>query len=106
VLFRSTVDAPTPTIQGYNTKEPSKGENIYKDINFLQLSLGTGAGVEWAPNDDGGLRLVGGFYYNYGFIDAVKKNTFYESTTSATPTKENKARTGFHNIGLRIGIIF
>jgi hypothetical protein len=106
VSARATVDAPTPTIQGYNTKEPSKGENIYKDINFLQLSLGTGAGVEWAPNDDGGLRLVGGFYYNYGFIDAVKKNTFYESTTSATPTKENKARTGFHNIGLRIGIIF
>jgi hypothetical protein len=109
VSARATVDAPTQTtngLPGYYTNEPSKGENIYKDITFLQLSLGTGAGVEWAPNDDGGLRLVGGFYYNYGFIDAVKKNTFYESTTSATPTKENKARTGFHNIGLRIGIIF
>jgi hypothetical protein len=111
VSARATVDAPTQTtngLPGYYTNEPSKGENIYKDINFLQLSLGTGAGVEWSPNDDGGLRLVGGFYYNYGFIDAVKKNKFFDNTTIPNnPTfKENKARTGFHNIGLRIGIIF
>ena len=111
VSARATVDAPTQTtngLPGYYTNEPSKGENIYKDITFLQLSLGTGAGVEWSPNDDGGLRLVGGFYYNYGFIDAVKKNQFFDNTTDPNnPTfKENKARTGFHNIGLRIGIIF
>ena len=111
VSARATVDAPTQTtngLPGYYTNEPSKGENVYKDINFLQLSLGTGAGVEWSPNDDGGLRLVGGFYYNYGFIDAVKKNKFFDNTTIPNnPTfKENKARTGFHNIGLRIGIIF
>jgi hypothetical protein len=110
VSARGTVDAPKPADQlvpGHYTPEASKGENVYKDINFLQLSLGTGAGVEWSPNDDGGLRLVGGFYYNYGFIDAVKKNTFYDNTIiPSTPTKESKARTGFHNIGLRIGIIF
>jgi hypothetical protein len=53
------------------------------------------------------LRLVGGFYYNYGFIDVVKKNFLYDVTQNpVTATKENKARTGFHNIGLRIGIIF
>jgi hypothetical protein len=111
VSARGTVDAPKPADQlvpGHYTPEASKGENVYKDINFLQLSLGTGAGVEWSPNDDGGLRLVGGFYYNYGFIDAVKKNKFFDNTTIPNnPTfKENKARTGFHNIGLRIGIIF
>ncbi len=97
VSARGTVNAPeqtTDTSFEYYTKEPVKGENIYKDINFLQLSLGTGAGVEWSPNDDGGLRLVGGLYYNYGFIDMVKKNT------------TESVRTGFHNIGLRIGIIF
>jgi len=110
VSARGTVDAPRPATTltaGYYTPEASKGENVYKDINFLQLSLGTGAGVEWSPNEDGGLRLVGGFYYNYGFIDAVKKNYLYDNTlVSPTPTKESKARTGFHNIGLRIGIIF
>ena len=97
VSARGTVNAPeqtTDTSFEYYTKEPVKGENIYKDINFLQLSLGTGAGVEWSPNDEGGLRLVGGFYYNYGFIDMIKKNA------------EKSVRTGFHNIGLRIGIIF
>ena len=113
VSARGTVDAPRTTGSvtpppGYYTPEISKGENIYKDINFLQLSLGTGAGVESSPNEDGGLRLVGGFYYNYGFIDTVKKNQLYDDITdpNAPTFKENKARTGFHNIGLRIGIIF
>lgn len=110
VSARGNVEAPKPAstlIPGYYTPDVSKGENIYKDINFLQLSLGTGAGVEYAPNEDGGLRLVGGFYYNYGFIDTVKKNYFFDNTQiPATSTKESKARTGFHNIGLRIGIIF
>ena len=110
VSARGNVDAPRPAstlTPGFYTPEVSKGENIYKDINFLQLSLGTGAGVEWSPNDEGGLRLVGGFYYNYGFIDAVKKNYLYDNTQiPTTPSKESKARTGFHNIGLRIGVIF
>jgi hypothetical protein len=110
VSARGNVEAPRPgttLTAGFYTPEISKGENVYKDITFLQLSLGTGAGVEWSPNDEGGLRLVGGFYYNYGFIDTVKKNYLYDNTlASPTPTKESKARTGFHNIGLRVGIIF
>jgi hypothetical protein len=110
VSARATVDAPTQTSPsaGYYTDGPEKGENIYKDINFLQLSLGTGAGVEFSPNDEGGLRLVGGFYYNYGFIDMIKKNKFFDDVTVPTEPKykDNKARTGFHNISLRIGIIF
>jgi hypothetical protein len=111
VMARATVNAEKPAtnlVPGYYTVEPSKGENIYKDIIPLQFSLGTGAGVEFSPNDEGGLRLVGGFYYNYGFLDVVKKNELFDDVTVPTaPTyKENKARTGFHNISLRIGIIF
>jgi hypothetical protein len=95
-------------VPGYYTTEPSKGENITKDINFIQLLLGVGAGVEYAPNEEGGLRIIGGFYYNYGFIDMIKKNELFDNITNpAAPTyRENKARTGFHNIGLRIGVIF
>lgn len=111
VSARATVDAPqgaSNLIQGYFTSEPSKGENVYKELIPLQFSLGTGAGVEYAPNEEGGLRIVGGFYYNYGFLDTFKKNYLYDNTVLpvATPTKENKARTGFHNIGLRVGVIF
>ncbi len=110
VSARAIVDAPrpaTPLTPGFYTTEASKGENIYKDIIPIQFTLGTGAGVEYSPNDEGGLRLVGGFYYHYGFLDTVKKNYLYDNTvTPSTPTKESKARTGFHNIGLRIGIIF
>ncbi len=111
VSAKGVVDAPRPTsllIPGYYTTEPSKGENVYKDIIPLQFSLGTGAGVEFSPNNEGGLRLVGGFYYNYGFLDTVKKNELFDNVTNpGAPTyKENKARTGFHNISLRIGVIF
>jgi len=110
VSSRATVDAAKPVtnlVPGYYTSVPSKGENVYKELFPLQFSLGAGAGVEYAPNEEGGLRLVGGFYYNYGFIDTFKKNLLYDNTQlPVTPTKENKASTGFHNIGLRIGVIF
>lgn len=111
VSARANVNAPQPAtvlVPGYYTTEPSKGENAYKDIVPIQFSLGTGAGVEFSPNDEGGLRLIGGFYYNYGFLDTVKKNNLYDNITNPlVPTfRESKARTGFHNVGLRIGIIF
>ena len=42
-----------------------------------------------------------------GVIDAVKKNQLFESPgTSNYNLIDNKASTGFHNISLRIGIVF
>lgn len=110
VSARATVNAPDPsdvTTPAYYTDGAVKGENIYKDVFPIQLAIGTGAGVEWSPNDEGGLRLIGGIYYNYGVIDAVKKNQLFESPgTSNYNLIDNKASTGFHNISLRIGIVF
>lgn len=82
----------------------SKGENAYKELNFIQLSLGTGAGVEYSPNAEGGLRLTAGLYYNYGFIDMVKKTPMYDFNGNLDDGFN--ANNGIHNIALRIGVIF
>lgn len=82
------IDAPTSsTIDTYGGK--SEKENIVNDVNLFQLMIGAGAGVEWSPDKEGGLRVVGGFYYNYGFLNTTKQNS-----------------TGLHNIGMRLGVIF
>jgi hypothetical protein len=107
VSARARVNAPKPTettFEEFYTDSPSKGEVIYKEIIPIQLMLGLGAGVEYSPNEEGGLRLVGGIYYQYGFFDTVKSNLLYDNIT--TTYKANKATSGFHNIALRIGIIF
>jgi hypothetical protein len=106
VSARASVNAPRPSdpvSQLYFTDGAVKGENIYKDVFPIQLAIGTGAGVEWAPNDEGGLRLIGGIYYNYQLIDAVKKNQILDNQAGLI---DNKASTGFHNISLRIGVVF
>lgn len=110
VSARASIESPNATgfvsstgEEVYYTPEKVKGENVYKDIFPLQIQLGAGAGVEYAPNEDGGLLLTAGLFYNYGFLDAVGTNELFDLT--ATP-ETNKARTGFHNIGLRLGIVF
>jgi hypothetical protein len=108
VSANATVNAPDPTGQtssGFYTNGDVNNKNIYKDIVPFQLMIGVGAGVEFSPNEDGGLRLIGGFYYNYGFIDAVKGNKIY-SFDNIPFLYQNNAITGFHNIGLRLGVIF
>ncbi|WCL82679.1 porin family protein [Saprospira sp. CCB-QB6] len=87
----------------YYTPEKVKGENVYKDIFPLQIQLGAGAGVEYSPNEEGGLLLTAGLFYNYAFLDAVGTNQLFNASNVL---EDNKARTGFHNIGLRIGIVF
>jgi hypothetical protein len=109
VSARATVNAPKPSDPNsatYFSDGAVKGENIYKDVFPIQLAIGTGAGVEWSPNDEGGLRLIGGIYYNYQLIDAVKKNQLFNSSIVPVTYTDNKASTGFHNISLRIGIVF
>ena len=111
VSARASVNAPKSdnlNTPAYYTDGAVKGENIYKDVFPIQLAIGTGAGVEWAPNDEGGLRLIGGIYYNYGVIDAVKSNQLFQTPINvASPAyTKNSASTGFHNISLRIGVVF
>ena len=88
----------------------SAGENIYKEIFPVNLSAGVGAGVEWSPNDNNGIRLIGGIYYNTGVFDMTKKVGLYDPLDVTAPTearyKEKNPRNAFQTISLRIGVIF
>ncbi len=93
--------------------EPSKEPNVYSDITPIQFSLGLGAGVEYAPNADGGLRLFAGIYYDTGLIDVTNGFTgdnvrLREPNTALGSTGEVKRNPTnmLHNIGLRVGVTF
>jgi hypothetical protein len=89
-------------------KGESSGENIYSDIVPLQIAAGLGAGVEWSPNEEGGIRLIGGIYYNAAVLDITKKVTLYDPLVNPTSARfsEKNPRSAFQNVSLRIGVIF
>ena len=99
-----------------NTGSITEG-NVWSDITPIQISVGAGAGVEFAPNADGGLRLYAGIYYHSGLIDMT--GGFASDDTVFTPAnnvnnpdnlainkQERNPRNAMHNIALRIGVIF
>lgn len=99
---------------GYIVPEDIKSspeKNIYSEIFPIQIGIGAGAGVEYSPNSEGGLRLFAGIYYDYGVLDVVgrKKINYEEPLTAATTNRETKnlnPRNALHNIALRIGVTF
>ncbi|MCH2043227.1 MAG: PorT family protein [Saprospiraceae bacterium] len=117
-------------VLGY-TVDSEVAESIYSDIFPLQVSAGLGAGVEWSPNEDGGLRIFGGIYYEADILDMTRKIQTRDAIT-AVNTPSNFAPTSYteiidevnddadltysltdrnprmapHNISLRIGILF
>jgi hypothetical protein len=88
----------------------SSGENIYSEIIPIQIAAGVGAGVEWSPNKEGGIRLIGGIYYSAAVLDMTKKVELYDPLdTQNTPQNryvEKNPRSAFQNISLRIGVVF
>lgn len=101
----------------YSVPEETKSspeKNIYGEIFPIQIGIGAGAGVEYSPNAEGGLRLFAGIYYDYGVLDVVgrKKIDYEEPLTPANTisgtreTKNLNPRNALHNIALRIGVTF
>lgn len=94
--------------------EASVEPNIWKDITPIQVSIGAGAGVEYSPNQDGGLRLYAGVYYDAGILDVTggfQAGTVFSEALTATNTLTRDTKTTnpynmMHNINLRIGILF
>lgn len=87
--------------------------NIWKDITPIQIGLGAGAGVEFTPDQENGLRLYAGIYYETGVIDVTGgfagKTDFKPASTSANPNPTIDAqnpRNSSHTVSLRIGVIF
>lgn len=87
--------------------------NIWKDITPIQIGLGAGAGVEFTPDQENGLRLYAGIYYETGVIDVTagfegKTDFRAASTTSGIEgeLQQKNPRNSSHTISLRIGVIF
>jgi hypothetical protein len=85
-----------------------KGENILKDIVPIQFAAGVGAGVEWSPNSEGGIRLIGGIYYSSAVLDMNKKVALFDPLATNANEKfvSKNPRSAFQGIALRIGVVF
>lgn len=116
ISARGSINAPGPNdggglddVQAFADSEftgpfhgESTRENIYRDVFPLQVTLGLGAGVEFSPQEEGGLRLIGGIYYESGLIDVTKRH----GPAVLISERQQNPRTGFHLISLRLGVIF
>ena len=74
-------------------------ENIKSDVNPLNVSWGLGGGIEYTINSS--TSLIGGVYYNQGFLDLTTDQGAVKNDGTAEDSK-GTAR----NITIRIGVLF
>ena len=72
-----------------------------------------GAGVEFAPTNEDGIKLFAGVYYHTGILDVTNgfggNTTYTEALTVANPlpqTQDRNPRNAMHHIMLRVGVVF
>jgi hypothetical protein len=124
VSARGTVNAPAGTNNGaylhvgidstgrysgmYSGE--SKKENLYSEIYPVQLAAGLGAGIEYSPNKEGGIRIIGGIYYSAAIFDMTRRVELYDPLdTQNLPADRyvtKNPRSAFQNVSLRIGVMF
>ncbi len=109
----SGTDGYVEDLIGYKVKadgSPYKARNIWKDVTPIQISLGAGAGVEYSPNEDGGLRIYAGLYYDVGLIDITNGFTGDQvklrKPNQVAYTAAENPNNMLHNIALRVGANF
>jgi len=76
--------------------------DIKKDVGFLNLSLGIGAGVEYSIGEN--LSLVGGLAFQSGFTD-VSSNDGQQKADGQAPVKED-SKAKINSLTVRIGVMF
>ncbi len=77
--------------------------DINNQVRFFNLSWGMGAGLEYQISS--GTTLVGGLYYNKGFVDVTSDNgKIYEPGNPVAVDDESKAT--ISNITLRLSVLF
>jgi hypothetical protein len=121
VSARGTINAPISATDFLDTTSTgsayigmyggeSSKENLYSEIIPIQIAAGVGAGVEWSPNKEGGIRIIGGIYYSAAVLDMTKKVQLYDpldvQNTPENRYVEKNPRSAFQNISLRIGVMF
>lgn len=114
VSARGKVSAPADGIPSATTDPnystqfyagETSGENVYKEIYPIQIMAGVGAGVEWSPTEEKGIRLIGGIYYSSAVIDVNKSVRMYDPDNKTINNATNP-RNAFQNIALRVGVMF
>jgi len=76
--------------------------DLKKDVGFLNLSLGIGAGVEYSIGEN--LSLVGGLAFQSGFTD-ISNNDGLQKEAGQEPTQED-SKAKINSLTVRIGVMF
>lgn len=101
---RANVDAPNDLLPSSDIYAGSgEKEIITRDIVPINLTLGGGLGVEWAPNDEEGVRIIGGIYYQAAILDATKR---FSLTQDDGSLREENPAARLNTISLRVGVLF
>jgi len=77
-------------------------EDIKKDVTPLNMSIGFGGGVEYTINEN--TSLVGGIYYQNGFLDMTDNDAIKIDADLNEIAEKSKGVA--KNITIRIGVIF
>ncbi len=87
--------------EGFSTEN----EEIKKDVNFLNLSWGLGAGVEYTIGES--TALIGGLYFQNGFLDMTDNSAkrFQRQGTELTEIKED-SKASVKSLTIRLGVMF
>ncbi len=76
--------------------------DIKKDVSFLNLSLGIGAGVEYSIGEN--LSLIGGLIFQSGFTDISNDDGFQKEAGQEPVAEDSKAK--INSLTVRIGVMF
>jgi len=88
-------------VEGYSTEN----EDIKKDVNFLNLSWGLGAGAEYTIGAN--TAIVAGLYFQNGFLDMTDNGAqrFQRDGADITNVKED-SKASIKNLTIRLGVMF
>ncbi len=84
-------------VDGFSTEN----ENIKKDINGFNVSWGIGGGVEYGIGEN--TALIGGIYFQSGFVDVTDDSAVKGLIPNQTP---EDSRGTIKSITIRLGIMF
>jgi opacity protein-like surface antigen len=108
VKLKGRVDASSN-----NQNDDLQNTNVLKDINFVNLALTVGGGIEYSLTKD--VSLLAGIYFNNGFINVIPKDGGDENVNIQNKINKDKAerpktsdgeKISMNNVSLRLGFMF
>ncbi len=108
VKLKSRVDASSN-----NQNDDLKNTDVLKDINFVNLALTVGGGIEYSLTED--VSLLAGIYFNNGFINIITKDggdedvdiqNIVNKDNADRPKTSDGEKISMKNISLRLGFMF